>query len=228
MTTPTNHRDRHGGRAYHEPIVPAGATDHQRRSARAFGVRTRSPHGRRRVVLVRAGDAVGAVPTGGGAVSGRTKSWLVARREWRAGSRSTGLWVRAAMMPVVVVAAIVVPALVDRDELKYDVGFAGVETIRVRPIVRRRGEATPPQDTHRCTSAAEHPVVAERRPVLLTASTGRRMAVRPWFWPVGRGVMTSWRLLGIRYEDLGCWWSRPWWRWLGAVRGRRRRRCWKG
>jgi ABC-2 type transport system permease protein len=54
------------------------------------------------------------------------QSWLVARRELREGSRSRGLWVGTAMMLVIVVAAIVVPALIDDEAPAYDVGLSGV------------------------------------------------------------------------------------------------------
>lgn len=59
-------------------------------------------------------------------MSGWLQVWLVARRELRERSRSKGLWVGTAFMLIVVVAAIVVPGLVDNDTVDRDVGLTAV------------------------------------------------------------------------------------------------------
>lgn len=58
-------------------------------------------------------------------MSGLGQGWLVARRELRERIRSKGLWAGTAIMLLAVVAAIVVPALVDSGTVTRDVGFAG-------------------------------------------------------------------------------------------------------
>jgi ABC-2 type transport system permease protein len=58
-------------------------------------------------------------------MSGIRQGWLVARRELRERIRSKGLWAGTAIMLLVVVAVIVVPALVDTGTVTRDVGFAG-------------------------------------------------------------------------------------------------------
>ena len=58
-------------------------------------------------------------------MSALRQGWLVARRELRERSRSKGLWAGTAIMLLVVVAAIVVPALAENDEVTKDVGFTG-------------------------------------------------------------------------------------------------------
>jgi ABC-2 type transport system permease protein len=58
-------------------------------------------------------------------MTGLGQGWLVARREMRERIRSKGLWAGTAIMLFVVVAAIVVPALVDTDKVTRDVGFVG-------------------------------------------------------------------------------------------------------
>jgi ABC-2 type transport system permease protein len=58
-------------------------------------------------------------------VSGIGRSWLVARRELRERIRSKGMWAGTAIMLIVVIAAIVVPALVDSGAVTKDVGFVG-------------------------------------------------------------------------------------------------------
>lgn len=59
-------------------------------------------------------------------MSGWRQVWLVARRELRERSRSKGLWVGTAFMLIVVVAAIVVPGLVENDTVDRDVGLGAV------------------------------------------------------------------------------------------------------
>ena len=59
-------------------------------------------------------------------MSGWWQIWLVARRELRERSRSKGLWVGTAFMLIVVVAAIVVPAVVEDDTADRDVGVTDV------------------------------------------------------------------------------------------------------
>ena len=56
-------------------------------------------------------------------MSGLRQSWLVARRELFERSRSKGLWAGTAIMLLIVVAAIVVPAIIDSGAATSDVGF---------------------------------------------------------------------------------------------------------
>ena len=58
-------------------------------------------------------------------MTGLRQGWLVARREARERIRSKGLWVGTAIMLLIVVAAIVVPALADGGAVARDVGFTG-------------------------------------------------------------------------------------------------------
>jgi ABC-2 type transport system permease protein len=84
------------------------------------------------------------------------QSWLVARRELREGSRSRGLWVGTAMMLVVVVAAIVVPALIVDDVMEYDVGVTGAVPAGLVDVVIAQGSAADTSVTmHRFDDRAE-------------------------------------------------------------------------
>jgi ABC-2 type transport system permease protein len=74
-------------------------------------------------------------------MSGVRQGWLVARREMRERSRSKGLWAGTAFMLLVVVAAIVVPALADNDKVTRDVGFTGVLPDELPAAVTEQGEA---------------------------------------------------------------------------------------
>ena len=74
-------------------------------------------------------------------MSGLRQGWLVARREVRERSRSKGLWAGTAIMLLVVVAAIVVPALAETDKVTRDVGFAGAIPAELSSVVTEHGKA---------------------------------------------------------------------------------------
>ena len=74
-------------------------------------------------------------------MSGVRQSWLVARRELRERSRSKGIWAGTAIMLLVVVAAIVVPELLETEKVTRDVGFMGVVPSELRRAITEQGEA---------------------------------------------------------------------------------------
>ena len=74
-------------------------------------------------------------------MSGLRQGWLVARREIRERSRSKALWAGTALMLLVVVAAIVVPALAETDEVNRDVGFTGAIPEALSSVVTEQGMA---------------------------------------------------------------------------------------
>jgi ABC-2 type transport system permease protein len=59
-------------------------------------------------------------------MSAAGQGWLVARREVRERIRSKGLWAGTLIMLVVVIAAIVVPGMLDERTVTRDVGFVGI------------------------------------------------------------------------------------------------------
>jgi ABC-2 type transport system permease protein len=69
------------------------------------------------------------------------QGWLVARREVRERSRSRGLWAGTAFMLVVVVGAIVVPALAESEQVTRDVGFAGAVPSQLAGVLTEQGES---------------------------------------------------------------------------------------
>jgi ABC-2 type transport system permease protein len=72
---------------------------------------------------------------------GVQQAWLVARRELRERLRSKGFAAGTAIMLVVVVAAIAIPALVDTDKVTRDVGFTGTMAAALPAAVTEHGEA---------------------------------------------------------------------------------------
>jgi ABC-2 type transport system permease protein len=67
--------------------------------------------------------------------------WLVARREVRERVRSKGLWAGTAIMLLVVVASIVVPALAGGGAVTKHVGFTGDTPAALTRVVRAQGAA---------------------------------------------------------------------------------------
>lgn len=89
-------------------------------------------------------------------MSGWRQVWLVARRELRERSRSKGLWVGTAFMLVVVVAAIVVPGLVDSDTVDRDVGFTAVVPDALPAAIVDQGAAVDVRvESHRYADRSE-------------------------------------------------------------------------
>lgn len=74
-------------------------------------------------------------------MSGWRQGWLVARREVRERSRSPALWLGTALMLVLVVAAIVVPAVLESDQVTEDVGFVGETPAALPDALTRHGAA---------------------------------------------------------------------------------------
>ena len=74
-------------------------------------------------------------------MSGPRQAWLVARREVRERSRSKALWAGTAIMLLVVVAAILVPALAENAEITRDVGFTGAVPVELSDVVTEQGQA---------------------------------------------------------------------------------------
>lgn len=74
-------------------------------------------------------------------MNGWWQVWLVARRELRERIRSKGLWVGTGFMLIVVVAAIVVPALADDDTVTREVGLTGVAPAELAEAITDQGGA---------------------------------------------------------------------------------------
>jgi ABC-2 type transport system permease protein len=72
---------------------------------------------------------------------GVQQGWLVAVRELRERVRSKALWAGLAIMLGVVVAAIVVPAMLDTDQVTRDVGFSGAVPSALPAAVVEQGES---------------------------------------------------------------------------------------
>ena len=74
-------------------------------------------------------------------MSGLRQAWLVARRELRERARSKALWAGTAIMLVVVVAAIVVPSMLEDGEVTRDVGFTGATPAGLPQATVDQGDA---------------------------------------------------------------------------------------
>lgn len=74
-------------------------------------------------------------------MSAARQGWLVARRELRERIRSRSLWGGTAVMLLVVVGAIVVPALTDSGTVTRDVGFTGTVPEDLPRVLRGQGDA---------------------------------------------------------------------------------------
>jgi len=74
-------------------------------------------------------------------MTGFRQGWLVARREVRERIRSKGLWLGTAIMLLIVVATIVVPALADGGAVTRDVGFTGVVPDALPRAIVDQGDA---------------------------------------------------------------------------------------
>src|SRR6185437_11018744 len=79
---------------------------------------------RPRLVQLPAADAVGAVPPGGGVMTGIRQAWLVARRELRERSRSRAFQASVVFLIIAVAAMLVLPVLLKPGSVR-DVGMTG-------------------------------------------------------------------------------------------------------
>src|SRR6185437_16001609 len=79
---------------------------------------------RPRLVQLPAADAVGAVPPGGGVMTGMRQAWLVARREMRERSRSRAFQASVVFLIIGVAAMLILPALLKPGSVR-DVGVTG-------------------------------------------------------------------------------------------------------
>jgi ABC-2 type transport system permease protein len=73
--------------------------------------------------------------------SGVRQGWLVAQRELRERIRSRGFWVGSALMLLIVIAAIVVPTMLEGGTLTRDIGFTGTVPAGLTDAATAQGAA---------------------------------------------------------------------------------------
>ena len=74
-------------------------------------------------------------------MNGMRQGWLVARREIRERSRSKGFWAGIMITLAVVIAAIVIPAMIQTSNVTRDVGFTGTTPAALPGAVISQGKA---------------------------------------------------------------------------------------